>query len=215
MTAAADLGPFPGAPARALRTASTPVARRRPALELVATARTDAPRAPFVAVLVSLLAVGLLGLLGLNTVLAQDAFALHTLTQDGRSLADREQTLSREVEALRSPQALAARAAELGMVQAGPPAFLRLPDGVVLGAATPAQPPGVVGPDGVVVPAAPLAAGQDVTADEPATSQDSDSDTTADATADTTATSESTSDADTTTDTTTDTTADSGTGDDQ
>ena len=140
MTAAAEM-PYVGSAAQAarpLRVGVAPVARRWPALELVATAQRDAPRAPFVAVVVSILVAGLLGLLVLNTALAKDAFAVHTLSQGGRTLADQEQTLSREVEALRSPQAIATRAAELGMVQAGPPAFLRLPDGAVLGAAGPA-----------------------------------------------------------------------------
>ena len=148
MTAAAEM-PYVGSAeaARPLRVGVAAVARRRPALELVATAQRDAPRAPFVAVVVSILVAGLLGLLVLNTALAKDAFAVHTLSQDGRTLADQEQSLSREVEALRSPQALAARAAELGMVQAGPPAFLRLPDGAVLGAAGPAVlPEGAPGP---------------------------------------------------------------------
>ena len=169
MSTAADLG-FTGTSPRALardglarertgrdtgRAAPTaPLARRRPALALVAPARVDAPRAPFVAVVLAVLSCGLLGLLALNTVLAQDAFALHTITQDGRSLADREQSLSREVEALRSPQALAAAATELGMVQAGSPAFLRLPDGAILGAALPALAPGETRTEsGKVVPA--------------------------------------------------------------
>ena len=65
----------------------------------------------------------------LNTALAQDAFRLHTLTQEHRTLGDREEALRREVEALRAPQELAARATALGMVPAGPPAFLRLSDG--------------------------------------------------------------------------------------
>lgn len=171
MTAAADLGPFPGTSPRALsrsqlRVGVAPVARRRPALELVAPARSDAPRAPFVAVVLSLLAGGLLGLLVLNTVLAQDAFALHTLTQQGRTLADEEQSLAREVEGLRAPQALAAAATDLGMVQAGPPAFLRLPDGAILGAALPALAPGETRTaDGEVVPA-PDAAPVEEPADE-------------------------------------------------
>ncbi|MBC7375620.1 MAG: hypothetical protein H7323_16650 [Frankiales bacterium] len=156
MTAAADLG-FPVVTARSraasARVGIAPVARRRPALSLVVPRRTDAPRAPFVAVIVSLLVAGLLGLLGLNTALAQDAFALHTLTQDGTTLADREQSLAREVEALRSPDALAARANALGMVPAGPPAFLRLPDGAILGSPVPGLPPGAtLGPNGEVIP---------------------------------------------------------------
>ena len=156
MTAAADLG-FPVVTARtratSTRIGATPVARRRPALALVVPRRSDAPRAPFVAVVVSLLVSGLLGLLVLNTVLAQDAFALHTLSQDGRALADREQSLAREVEAMRSPEALAARADALGMVQAGPPAFLRLPDGAILGTPVPGLPPGAtLSPAGEVIP---------------------------------------------------------------
>lgn len=120
--------------------------RRRPPLALVPAAR-PAPRgplrrSPFVAVVVSLLAAGLLGLLVLNTALAQDAFRLHTLKQESRALEDREEALRREVEAGQSPQELAGRAAELGMVPAGPPAFLRLSDGAVLGSATPAEVPG-------------------------------------------------------------------------
>ena len=184
MTAEATLPYSP--PDTVLRVAGATAARRRPALRLVAAVRTDAPRAPFVAVVVCLLVAGLLGLLVLNTVLAKDAFALHTITQDGRALADREQTLSREVEDLRSPQALAARAAELGMVQAGPPAFLRLPDGAILGAATAALPPGaVLGPDGQVVlpPPAPQpgatadadSAGTAATADSPGKTAGTDS----------------------------------------
>ncbi len=170
MTAAADLG-FPVVTARSraasARVGVAPVARRRPALSLVVPRRTDAPRAPFVAVIVALLVSGLLGLLVLNTVLAQDAFALHTLSQNGRALADREQSLSREVEALRSPEALAARAEAAGMVQAGPPAFLRLPDGAILGSPVAGLPPGAtLGPDGEVIPGPNAAVA--TPADEPA-----------------------------------------------
>lgn len=120
----------------ARRPALSLVPARRPRLALGALART-----PFVTLVVALLAAGLLGLLALNTLLAQDAFRLHTLTQDSRDLQDRAQVLEREVEALQAPEALAVRAGELGMVPAGPPVFLRLPDGKVLGAETPAGEP--------------------------------------------------------------------------
>ena len=116
-------------------------ARRRATLALVAPLRADVSRVPFVAVVVSLLAAGLLGLLMLNTVLAQGSFALFNLRADARVLADREQALLREVEALRSPEALAAKATDLGMVQSGQPTFLRLPDGAILGADVPAELP--------------------------------------------------------------------------
>jgi len=104
------------------------------------------PRTTFVILLVSLLIGGLIGLLMLNTVLARDAFVLDSLKADGRELADREQALQREVELLRAPQSLAVRATELGMVQAGPPAFLRLADGAVLGAPVPGAAPVPAGP---------------------------------------------------------------------
>ena len=114
----------------------------RPAyLRLVAARRSSAARTPFVLVVVLILVTGLLGLLALNTVLAQDAFKLHALQVSSRVLADREQALQRQVADLQSPQSLAARATRLGMVQGGPPAFLRLPDGTVLGAPEPGAAP--------------------------------------------------------------------------
>lgn len=187
MTAAADFGHVAGTAARtSVRTAradrapadGVPVSRRRPSLALVATPRPQTPRAPFVAVVVSLLVAGLLGLLGLNTVLAQDAFTLHTLRQEGRALADQEQSLSREVEALRSPQSIAERAEAMDMVPGGSLAFLSLPDGRVSGSAVPALPPGTVpGPDGEPVPGAEADAGEPSgTADD--TADDTTEDTT-------------------------------------
>jgi cell division protein FtsB len=126
-------------PVRPLPAGARPTAAT--ALRLVPQRRSSAPRAPFVTVVVLLLAGGLLGLLALNTVLAQDAFTLHALKKEQKALADTEQALEREVETLRTPRNLAARARELGMVQGGVPAFLRLPDGAVLGAEVPAEAP--------------------------------------------------------------------------
>ena len=120
-------------------------------LRLVTTRRSQAAKAPFVAVVVGILAVGLLGLLLLNTVLAQDAFQLHALQLQSHVLADQEQALQRDVERLQSPASLAQRATALGMVQGGPPAFLRLSDGKVLGAPAPGVAP--------LLPVAPAAAG--------------------------------------------------------
>lgn len=123
--------------------ATPPVAlpRRRALLAVVPVGDRAAPRAPFAVAVVGLLVSGLIGLLVLNTVLAKDAFARYALQVEGRTLADTEQALTREVEALRSPATLAAKATALGMVQAGPPAFLQLPDGAVLGVPAPAQAP--------------------------------------------------------------------------
>jgi len=121
-----------GATARAHRV-PVPAGRTR-ALRLVPQRRSSAARAPFVAFVVVLLVSGLLGLLMLNTMVAQDAFGLHDLTVQGKSLDDREQALSRQVQTLQAPTSLSQRATALGMVPGGPPMFLRLADGAVLGA---------------------------------------------------------------------------------
>ena len=143
-------------PARPAPRSARPGARSATYLRLVATRRSSARRAPFIAVVVVILALGLLGLLLLNTVLAQDAFTLHALQVQGRALADQEQALQRDVERLQSPQSLAARATAMGMVPGGTRAFLRLSDGKVLGVALPgeAPPPPVVRVAPTTAPAA-------------------------------------------------------------
>ena len=128
--------------ARALPRVPQKTATKGPTyLRLVAARRSSAARTPFVVMVVLILLTGLLGLLALNTVLAQDAFTLHSLQVSSRQLADREQALQRQVADLQSPQSLAARATRLGMVPGGPPAFLRLADGTVLGAPEPGAAP--------------------------------------------------------------------------
>lgn len=127
------------------------VAPKRTPLRLVPTARSKAARTPFVVVVVTLLVSGLLGLLLLNMVVAQGSFQLHNLTKQGRALDQREQELAGRVQALQAPGVLAQRATALGMVPGGPPAFLELPSGKVLG-----QPTAGVAP-------APVVTGQPVT----------------------------------------------------
>lgn len=102
-------------------------------LRLVPQRRSQAAKTPFAVVLVVLLVGGLLGLLMLNTLVAQDSFTLHDLAKQSRALQLREQQLAGQVEAMQAPGQLAQRATKLGMVPGGPPAFLRLPDGRVLG----------------------------------------------------------------------------------
>ena len=130
----------PAVPATTPRTAR-PAARSTggtPALRLVPQRRSSAARAPFVVTVVSLLVLGLLGLLLLNTLVNQQSFQLHDLAKQGRALEQHEQDLQAAVQAQSAPGVLAGRATQLGMVPGGPPAFLRLPDGMVLGATAPA-----------------------------------------------------------------------------
>jgi hypothetical protein len=93
-------------------------------------------------VLFSMLVVGLglVALLVLNTVVAQDAFTLHDLGTAQNALDEREQKLSEDVAALEAPAALASRAHQLGLVPAGDPVFLA-EHGRVLGHAVPATAP--------------------------------------------------------------------------
>jgi hypothetical protein len=92
-----------------------------------------APRAPFVVLSLAVVSIGLLALLGLNTVVAQNAFTLDKLERRSAALAADEQRLEREVAALEAPDRVAVRAQALGLVPASDPAFLRLADGKVLG----------------------------------------------------------------------------------
>jgi hypothetical protein len=114
---------------------------RRTPLRLVPPRRSSAAKTPFAVVLVVVLAGGLLGLLLLNTLVAQQSFALHDLGKKDKVLAQQEQDLTRDVQDLEAPASLAARAAALRMVPSGPPAFLRLSDGKVLGVPQPGVAP--------------------------------------------------------------------------
>ena len=88
----------------------------------------------------TLLAAGLIGLLLLNTALAQGSFTLHSLQATSDQLTDSEEALNQSLESSKAPASLAAKAAGMGMVPAQSAAFLRLSDGRVIGVAKPAQP---------------------------------------------------------------------------
>jgi hypothetical protein len=88
----------------------------------------------------TLLAAGLIGLLLLNTALAQGSFTLHSLQATSDQLTDSEEALNQSLESSKAPASLAAKAAGMGMVPAQSAAFLRLSDGRVIGVAKPAKP---------------------------------------------------------------------------
>lgn len=112
-----------------------------PVLRLLPAPRFRPPRAPFVAVIVALLAVGLLGLLYLNTVIARNAFTLRDLNQTNGQLTLNQQALEQRIVTSQAPQNLAAQAKKLGMVPAGAPGFVKLPSGTVVGSPSPAVKP--------------------------------------------------------------------------
>jgi hypothetical protein len=74
-------------------------------------------------------AVGLLGILFLlviNTLLAQDAFTLSNLKLEAKTVADQRDAITRKIDQHATPDALASAATALGMKQSDTPIFLNL-----------------------------------------------------------------------------------------
>jgi predicted DsbA family dithiol-disulfide isomerase len=65
-------------------------------------------------------------LLLINTLLAQDAFKLSELKAEAKLVSDQREAIAREIDAISSPEALAKKAAELGMKPSKVPNFLDL-----------------------------------------------------------------------------------------
>jgi hypothetical protein len=103
-------------------------------------ARLARRRSPFVVLLVTLLAGGLLALLLLNAAVNQDSFQLSHLQKENTQLTDEEQALQQEVDGYSAPGDLERRAAKLGMVPGTDPVFLG-PRGGLHGSPTPATAP--------------------------------------------------------------------------
>ena len=81
----------------------------------------------FFAVFVSIVGIaGLMFLLLINTLLAQDAFKLSELKAEAKLVSDQREAIAREIDAISSPEALAKKAAELGMKPSKVPNFLDL-----------------------------------------------------------------------------------------
>jgi hypothetical protein len=94
-----------------------------------------------VVLILGLVVAGMVCLLLLNTAVNQNSFQLHALQSSQKSLDIQEQGLRQDVDQLQAPGSLAAAARRLGLVPAGQPAFIRLPDGHILGVPTPAKSP--------------------------------------------------------------------------
>jgi hypothetical protein len=70
--------------------------------------------------------LGFLALLGINTLLAQDAFTLSNLKTEAKAVADQRDAINREIDSHAAPEKLAAAAAALGMRPSETPIFLNL-----------------------------------------------------------------------------------------
>jgi hypothetical protein len=71
----------------------------------------------------------------------QGSFVASSLEERAAVLAGQEESLQMQLDRLRDPQHVAARAKKLGMVPASSPAFIRLSDGKVLGKPKPGVAP--------------------------------------------------------------------------
>ncbi|MFF1573031.1 hypothetical protein ACFVWR_09800 [Leifsonia sp. NPDC058292] len=156
------------------RPATRPIEDERPHhLEVVPTRtqRRARPRAAYAIVAISVLLGIVIAQLLLSISVSQGAYQLSSLQAKQTQLQRSYQAASEDLNRLTSPQNLAANANALGMVSNSNPAYLRLSDGAVLGAALPADGSAgtVTGGQGNLVPNSLLAGVPLVTAPKAAT----------------------------------------------
>jgi hypothetical protein len=104
----------------------------RPDLQVVP-ARAARPRVLAAGALLAGVTCVLAAQLLVSIQTAQGAYAVDRLQATSTALSREQQVRAEALETLASPQHLARRAAALGMVPAGYPAYLRLSDGAVVG----------------------------------------------------------------------------------
>jgi hypothetical protein len=81
----------------------------------------------YFAIFVSTISVaGFLALLGINTLLAQDAFTLSNLKIEAKMVADQRDAITRSIDSHSAPEALARAAVALGMKPSETPIFLHI-----------------------------------------------------------------------------------------
>lgn len=74
---------------------------------------------------------GVLALLGVNTLLAEDAFKLSSLKLEAKAVADERDAINRKIDDHAAPENLAAAALALGMKPSDTPVFLNLTESKV------------------------------------------------------------------------------------
>lgn len=114
-----------------------------PQLKVAPPPPVPVPRAPFVALVLLVVAGGVLGILLLNTKVNENAFILHDLRQEQAALDQRQQELEQEIARADTPAQLAEEARRLGLVEAEELAYLRLPSGELVHEPMPADGPPV------------------------------------------------------------------------
>ena len=112
---------------------------QRPKLRLAPPPPASGLRVSFVVMIVVLVIAGVVGILALNQKINENAFELDRLHAEQAKLDRQEQNLNEQIAEKESPGNLAAAARKLGLVPAGAPAFIRLPDGRIIGVPQPAE----------------------------------------------------------------------------
>ena len=120
-----------------------------PRLKVAPPRPVSVPRAPFVALILVVVVGGVLGILLINTKINENAFRLDGLQKQQAALNVQQEQLAKTIAEHEAPGNLAAAARKLGLVESGQPAFIRLPDGQVIGVPRPAQgPPAITSQQG-------------------------------------------------------------------
>ena len=107
--------------------------------EVAAPLPISLPRAPFLVLMASLVVVGVVGVLLLNTKINENAFQIDNLRAQQAGLDLQQQQANQQLTDLESTGNLNAAAAGLGLVPAGTGTFLTLPNGRVVGVPQPAN----------------------------------------------------------------------------
>jgi hypothetical protein len=110
-----------------------------PRLRVAPPAPISAPRAPFIAVVIALVVAGVFGILLINTKTNENAFELSKLQDEQATLNNQQQDLENQIAGYESTGNLDAAARRLGLVKADTPAYIRLPDGKIIGVPKPGQ----------------------------------------------------------------------------
>jgi hypothetical protein len=113
--------------------------RTAPRLKVAPPAPISAPRAPFIAVVIALVLAGVFGILLVNTKTNENAFRIAKLQEKQTALDNQQQKLENQIADYKSPGSLDAAAHRLGLVKADAPAYIRLPDGRIIGVPKPGQ----------------------------------------------------------------------------
>ncbi len=109
----------------------------RPSLQRVPLPPRRLSRGSFAGVMVAVLVAGMIGLLGLNTTIQQQALQVRAAQRTANELGSRLSDLEAQVSRAQAPAQLAGRASDLGMVPNPHGVFIDLATGQVIGTPTP------------------------------------------------------------------------------